>query len=102
NDISRCVVNRRNSQRYIQHAPILRHPSGFIMHDSRAASNAVKDQWNIVGPVGWDDDCNRLTDHLFGSIAIYPLSALVPSGDDAIQIFTDNRVVGTVHNRGKL
>ena len=48
----------------------------------------------FIETVGGEKNGDRLSDHLFGGIAEYSLGGLVPTADDAIEVFADNRIVG--------
>jgi len=45
-------------------------------------------------PIVGNDDVDRLADDFFGLVAEYPLSSLVPCGNDSFQRLADDRIVG--------
>jgi hypothetical protein len=48
----------------------------------------------------WNENRDRLADDLIGLIAEKPLRTAVPTGDDAVEVFADDRVIGEFHDRG--
>ena len=50
-------------------------------------------------PVWWDHNCNRLTNHLFGSVAENTLSTAIPACNNAVEVFAHDRVVIELDDR---
>jgi len=55
----------------------------------------------FVPAVGWDEHYPGLADCFLRCVSEKPLRALVPTGDDAVDILADDRVIGGFHDRGQ-
>ena len=52
----------------------------------------------FIVAIGWNDQCHVLADRFLGRITEQALRTLIPAGDDAVEIFADDGVVGAIHN----
>src|SRR5687768_8968673 len=64
------------------------------MIDTFAPANAAENAGFFVGALGRDENGDVLADGFVGSIAKDAFGAAVPTGNDAVKVFADDRVVG--------
>src|SRR5258708_10493597 len=72
------------------------------MLDPFLALDPLKNQWNFIGTLRWDQDGNRAALDLLGRIAKNPLGTRVPAQDNAVQGHANDGVIGGLHNRRQL
>src|SRR5215213_1365597 len=68
------------------------------MLDSLVANKSVHYRFQFRLLVGWNDFGNRLTNHFFRIKSIEPFGSGVPAGNDSIEIFSNDRIVGVFHD----
>src|ERR1700761_8267863 len=66
--------------------------------DPLAATNPAQNVGFLMLQLGRDELGNGLTHHLSGAVAEQALRALIPGGDDAIEIFADDAVLRGLNN----
>ena len=93
--------DRRDGQRDIDQATVLTPPHGFIVIDPLAPPDPRENPRLLLLPVFGDEDGHRLSHDFMVGIAVEPLGALVPAGNDPIQILGQNRVVRRCHDGGQ-
>src|ERR1700674_4916742 len=76
--------------------------NGFKMFDALAGSQPLQDHSFFILQLGRDEDRNRLPYYFFRCVSEDALGAAVPAGDDSVQIFGNDRVVGRFHDGRKL
>ena len=69
------------------------------MVDALATPKLLHDPGQLVRAVFRDEDRDRPAHDLFGRVAVDPLRSFVPAGDDSVERFSDDRVVGRVDDR---
>ena len=52
--------------------------------------------------IGWNEDCDRLTDHVICSVAEQALRSLVPAFNNAVEVFADDGVIRSFDDRDEL
>ena len=72
------------------------------MVDPLAAAYALQNAAHFIEAIRRHENRDRLADDLLRRVAEDPLRAGVPGGDDAVQIFADDRVVGRFDYGGEL
>ena len=98
-DFSRTVDDRRGSERDVDQRAILASPHGFKMFDSFAAPDVVEDIRLLRVAFGGNEHEHRLADDLLRGVAKEPLRPAVPTGDDAVEGFRNDRVVRIFDDR---
>ena len=68
--------------------------SRLVVIDSFATPNLVENCRFFLKPIRWEDDRYRLPEDFRRCVAKEPLGGPVPRQDDAIQILSDDRIVG--------
>ena len=63
-----------------------------------APPEAVQNLRLFVAPIRGNQHGDGPPDRFLGRVAEQPLRALVPTGDDAVEVFADDRVVGGIDN----
>jgi hypothetical protein len=71
------------------------------MLDAFAARNFPQNLGDFIGTIARRQDRDVLSDRLFRRVAVNALGSLVPTGDSAVQVFADDRVLGGIDNRGQ-
>ena len=74
----------------------------LIVFDALAAPNALKNSWLLIVAIRWNQKANRLTDRLFSRVPKEPLRAMVPAGNDSVEVFADDGVFRRFNNSGQL
>jgi hypothetical protein len=64
------------------------------MVNALAAANASEDCGFFIEPFRWNEDGDRLADDFFGRVAKQPPRAVVPAGDDAVQVLCQDGILG--------
>jgi hypothetical protein len=68
------------------------------MLDALAAADALENSRFLVDAIQWNENRDRFPDDLVSRIAEKPLRTAVPTGDDAVEVFADDRVIGEFHD----
>jgi hypothetical protein len=55
----------------------------------------------LIRTVGWDDEGDVLADSFLWRIAKQSLCPVVPTRDDAIEVFADNCIIRGIHDGGQ-
>ena len=71
------------------------------MIDALTAPYALKNAGLLILAIGRNQNGDRLTHDLLSRIAKQPLRALIPTPNDAIQIFADNGVIRRLDDGGQ-
>ena len=97
-DLAFRISDGRNRQRDPYQTAVLTLPYSFEVLDARTPSDARQYCSLFVLSVLRDDDCDRLTCGLLGSVAEYALRTFVPACDNAVEIFAYNCIVTRLYN----
>src|SRR5262249_40739695 len=92
-DTALSVTNGRYRQRDVDPSPVLSDANRFVVIDALANAQASEDLGFLVGALGWNEQRNRLADHLLLGVTENALGSLVPRDHDAVQVLADDRVV---------
>ena len=76
-------------------------PDGLIVIDALTAPYAREDAGLLVVSLSRNQNRDRFADSFFGGIAKQPLRALIPTHNDAVQIFADNGVIRRLDDGGQ-
>jgi hypothetical protein len=88
------VLDRRNRQRNVQAAAVFRHAHGFVVLDPFSAAQPSQNVIFFRLALGGNQPTNRLSDDFLGGIPEHSFGGGVPTGNDAVQRFADDRIVG--------
>ena len=95
------VLDGRDGEGNVDESAIFALADGIEMVDAFAAPDAGHDAVLFGEPVFRDDESDVAADRFLRRIAEDALGSGVPTGDDAIEVFADNHVVGRVHDGGE-
>src|SRR5690349_2192038 len=95
------IMQGRNRKRSVNQCSIFAAADGFVMVDALAAANALQVIQLLVPTIGWNDQCNRPSDNLFGCIAENAFCPLVPARDYTTEIGAYDRVIGRLDQRNQ-
>ncbi len=95
------VADRRNPARHLDALAVLSHPHGINVLSFFTSMNLCHRVGNLLAQLGRHDELDRSTDRLFGGIAKKVFGGLVPVRDDPVDVFADDRVMGTLDDRGQ-
>jgi hypothetical protein len=98
-DLALSIFDRRDRQRNIDAASILVLTQGFEVLDLLSPPDALENLQLLILPVRWNENRDRFADYFFRRISEYPLRALVPAGDNAVEVLADDGVVGGFDDR---
>ncbi len=84
----------RNGQGNVNEAAIFGKPHGFEVFDAFTAPQFLEDLTFLLNSIGWKDDGNGFAKDFFGVIPQKTLGTQVPTGDDAVEIFADDCIIG--------
>ncbi|MGA2594043.1 MAG: hypothetical protein ABSH32_29420 [Bryobacteraceae bacterium] len=101
NDFAVRIEYGRDSQRYLQELAILGAPYGFVVVHAPALSDLVKDSKHFVAAAGGRKNRYGLANGFLGGVAKNSFCRFIPGGNDAIEIFADDGVVGGLDNRSE-
>src|SRR6202044_402481 len=73
--------------------------NGLEMVDAFSSPDARENRPLFVLPVLWNDNRDGLADGLSGGVAEDTLRASIPTGDNAVEVLADNRIVTGLDNR---
>src|ERR1700730_15135058 len=97
------ILDGRNCKRNIKRRAVLAYADSFEMIDALTSPDPLKDHGFLVPAIGRNYKHNALADGLFSRIAEQALGTFIPTGDHAIQILADNRIVrGTYDSRQQI
>src|SRR5690242_82060 len=97
-DAAASVADGRNRKRDMQRLAALGDTDGLKMVDALTLSKTIEDGGLLAAAVLWNDYGDVLTDSLGRGVAKQALGTLIPAGNDAVEILTDNGVVRTIDN----
>src|ERR1700722_331845 len=80
---------------------IFRHAYRFIVLNYFTAPNLLEYLSDLVGAIGGSQNGYALSDHFFRLVSIDALGSLVPAGNGAIEVFTEDRVLRGIDDGGK-
>ena len=84
-----------------QSTAVLVPPNRLIVFDAFAAPDALKDTRLLIVALRRNEEGDRFADHLFSRVAKEPLRGLVPAGNEAVEVFTDDCVFGRLDDGGQ-
>ena len=93
------VLHRRNRQGNIDASPVFAYARRVEMFDALAAADAGENLGLLLRSIWRYERQDRLADHLRCRVAEQLLGAVIPGGDDAIESFADNGIVGGFNHR---
>src|SRR5262245_10201949 len=71
------------------------------MLNSFSARNSAENLRQLIGPVGRDQERNRMSDNLTSDVAIEALRAPVPTHNGTVHSYADDGIVGGFDDRGQ-
>ncbi len=89
------IAHRRNAERDVDFAPVLRDPHGLIMVDALAAGDLRQDPFFFGEKIVGNDARNRAAVHYRGRVNEDALGSGVPGRHGPVQRLTDDRIVPT-------
>ena len=92
------VSDRRNREGNLKRSTIFADADRIEMIYALAPLEAVQNLRLFVAPVRGNQHGDGPPDRFLGRVAEQPLRAFVPTGDDAVEVFADDRVVGGIDN----
>src|SRR6185437_1737375 len=92
-DFALGVSDRRDGQRNVDQTPILALANGFIVFDALSATYSLYDRLLLFLKIWRSQNCNRLADDFVREVPENSFRAAIPTGDDAIRILADDRIV---------
>ena len=98
NDLSGEITDRRDGEGDGDLSSVLAAPSGFVVVDAMAGADLVDDMKEIVFSTDAGEPGDGLADHLLGGVTEDALGSPVPTGDDSIEGFTDDGVIGGIND----
>ena len=101
-DLTFGIPHWRRGERNLDQATVLALASGFIMVNALPAADAFENCRFLISAVGGEQQRDRLADRLCGGVAKKPFSALVPTGDPAMEVFAEDRIVGTIDDGSQI
>src|SRR5262249_47937310 len=93
NYLAVTILDGRNRQGNVDEAAILALSNRFVMLDPFSPTNTVQDHRFFVVPIRRNEDCDRLAYGFFRDIAEDVLSATIPPGDHAVEVFGKDSVI---------
>src|SRR6185295_11197147 len=100
-DLAVGVVDRRNRERDLNSPTVLSHPFGLEVIDAFAAADGGQNPGDLVGALDGNEAGDRLPEHLLGGVSEDAFGAGIPTGDDAVEVLTDHRIVATFDDRSE-
>ena len=100
-DVAGSVVDGRDRDRDVDAAAVFADADGFEMIDAFAPADFRQNGGFFVESLGRQQNQNRLADDFVGGVAEDALGGRVPTEDDAVEIFADDRVVGSGNDGGQ-
>ena len=93
-DLPVAIADGRSRQGHRDHPPVLAQALGLEATGADAAPDSAKQPVLFLTAVTGNDHLDGLADHLPGGVAENLFRRMVPTGDDAVQRHTDDRIVG--------
>ena len=93
------ILDRRYRDREVEAPPVLSETNGFKMIEAFAAPDAREDLLFLVLAIRWNQSDDRRADHFVGGVSEDALGPEIPTGDDTVQILSDDRIVGRGDDR---
>ena len=83
-------------------ATVFGYPHRFIVLSAFTSRDFVEDLCDFVGTIVGNQEGYVFSDDLFRGVAVHVLSAAVPAGNNAVQVFAEDGVFGGINNQGQL
>ena len=100
NDFAISVPDRRNRKRYVEEGPAFAAANRLELFDSFLSAPQPRQNLAVLHRAGLrHQHRDGLPYDFVGLVAEHPLGALVPAHDDAVQVLTDDGVIGRIHDR---
>src|SRR5678815_3072562 len=96
------VLDGRNRQRDRDEVSVLRSALGVEVLDALTLTDASKNGGHFRWVVRRGQHRDGMPDSLRGGIAKQALGGAIPTGDDAVRVFADNRVNRGIDNRREM
>ncbi len=93
------VLDGRDGQRDVQQRAVLPHADGLEMVDAFTGADARDDLDLFRAPVLRNEHRDRLAQRFGFGVAEQSLGAGIPTGNDAVQVFTDDGVIRRINDR---
>src|SRR6266566_2208680 len=97
-----AILDGGNGDRNAQQAPVLAHARRLVVIYTLSMANTLHDLPKLIGTIRWEEEGDRLTHDFLGAIAVHAFCCGIPTDDYAIQIFTQNGILGRGNNRGQV
>src|SRR5665809_127016 len=101
NDLAVEVFHRRNSDGHMDEPSILALPDGVERGNTFPSSEPLNYLSFFFISIQWHQKCDRSADGLLSRVTENALSASIPTRDNAVQSFAENRVIRRFDNKGK-
>ena len=98
-DVAVRPVERRDGQRHDDHGSVGPNALGLVVLDQLPCKNLGENLPLLPRAMGRDDERDRPADGLVGGVAVEPLGARVPRGDDPLAILAQDRILGRADDR---
>ena len=95
-DVSGGISDRGDGEGDIDERTVLAAAGGLEVVDALAVTHAFDDIGFFVPALAGDDQSDVLADGFFGEVAEDAFGGFVPTGDDAVEGFADDGVVGGI------
>ena len=83
-----------NAQRNVQQRAVFAAADCFVVVDALAAPDALQDARLFIEPTGRYEHGDRLADRFRRCVTKEPHGPVIPTGDDAVEVFADDGIVG--------
>src|SRR5262249_55921987 len=88
------IPDRGDGERDVEQGAVFAAAHRLVVVDTLAAADARQDGRLLVLALRWNQDGHRAADRFRGGVAEQLLRTQVPTGDDPVQVFADDGVVG--------
>src|SRR5258706_5394235 len=100
-DLAIRTPDRGNRQGHFDEASILPSADGFVVIDPLTTTNAGQDRGFLVVPVHRNEYHDWLADRLLRRVAEELHRTLIPTRDDAVEIFGQDSIICRFNDRGE-
>jgi hypothetical protein len=100
-DAALLISHGRNRDRHSDGPSILGDAYALVVLDALAASEGSKNDVLLPLTIAWNHTSDRLPDHLASRLAEQVLGGFIPTYDNTVGRFADNRIVRRCHDGSK-
>src|SRR6185369_7049004 len=93
------AFDRRYGQRDVDTRTVFPHANSLKVFDALTSAQPRQNLRFLIEVIRWNDDGDGLADYFVGGVAEDPFRPLVPTGDDALEGFADDGVIGRLDQR---